>query len=653
MNATVLEQQTVLEHQTETELPIGSKGPVTRFLHRRNAFFYALLCIAGYAPSYLHLPAGWCAAGLGLLMPGVGFIAAGGWWMLLFPVTLGLFWVSILAWFWAGIVIAPLTVWLGTAALTGAVTGAAIWPPALYVVPACALAIFAVFQYRGAKRRQRDRAAYAFRQTFFAESLAEVRQKAAVEPAPGERELDPDQIASVRYVLERALQPIDSFRGFTIIDQFQPAALRYQINHMGFALGLVQAHYTPNFHGYLKQAQKNLIEKYRVPKVWKYWVLESMWGHFNFTQHDPVIRDNIMLSGWFSMHVGQYMLNTGDKSYAEPGSLTFKLSDRKVYKHDLHTMVNAVVKNFEHNRFTLFPCEPNWVYPICNMYGLSGVAAHDAVFGTRKAAEIYPKWRDKLRAEFTDLKGSIVGLRSKWTGLEMPFYTGEAGFAFFANIFSRPFAQRLWAVGRKELGFCLAPDAEGKTRLTLPTELLPFLDKIDPGHYKPGVLFAYVAVIMCAREFGDDELAEAALRSMEQDCGRTMQNGVLSYRKGSCLANVWGVEARLMRTGDFRNSFVKGPPATALAGPILAGASYPEVLVAKAFSRGNDLELVLYNGAAPGLQNLGIERLKPGATYRISGAQVATVTADGQGRADLSVRLDGRTVVRIDPVELH
>jgi hypothetical protein len=235
----------------------------------------------------------------------------------------------------------------------------------------------------------------------------------------------------------------------------------------------------------------------------------------------------------------------------------------------------------------------------------------------------------------------------------MPFYTGEAGFAFFANIFSRPFAQRLWAVGRKELGFCLAPDAEGKTRLTLPTELLPFLDKIDPGHYKPGVLFAYVAVIMCAREFGDDELAEAALRSMEQDCGRTMQNGVLSYRKGSCLANVWGVEARLMRTGDFRNSFVKGPPATALAGPILAGASYPEVLVAKAFSRGNDLELVLYNGAAPGLQNLGIERLKPGATYRISGAQVATVTADGQGRADLSVRLDGRTVVRIDPVELH
>jgi hypothetical protein len=644
---------TMLEKEGENIVPIGSKGPVTAYLHRRNAVLYALLCVVAYTPGWLQLGAEWQAAGLGLLAPGVGFVAAGGWWVLLFPVTLGLFWLAVVAWFWCGMVVAPLSIWLGSAALAGAATGQAIWAPAVYVAPACAFAIFMVFQYRGLKRRQRDRAAHALRQTFFSESLAEVQQKVALEPVPGERELDPDQIAAVRYVLERALQPIDGFKGFTIIDQFQPAALRYQINHMGFALGLVQAHYTPNFHGYLLEAQRNLIEKYRVPRVWKYWVYESMWGHFNFTRHDPVVRDNIMLSGWYGMHVGQYTLNTGDRRYAEPGSLTFKLNDRKVYPHDLHTVEGAVVKNFEHNRFTLFPCEPNWVYPICNMYGLSCLAAHDAAFGTQHAAKIYPKWREKLRTEFTDLKGSIVGLRSKWTGLEMPFYTGEAGFAFFANIFSRPFAQRLWAVGRKELGFCLATDAEGKPRLSLPADLLPFLDKIDPGHYKPGVLFAYVAVIMCAREFGDDDLAEATLRSMEQDCGRTLENGVLSYRKGSCLANVWGVEARLMRTGDFRNSFVKGPPKPALAGPILVAASYPDMLVAKAFSRGQDLELVLYNGKAPGPQQLGIERLKAGAMYRVTGATVPTLTADAEGRATLSVQLDGRTAVRLDPVELH
>jgi hypothetical protein len=378
-----------------------------------------------------------------------------------------------------------------------------------------------------------------------------------------------------------------------------------------------------------------------------------MWGHFNFTQHDPVVRDNIMLSGWFAMHVGQYTLNTGDRRYGETGSLTFRLNDRKVYKHDVHTMAKAVSDNFAANPFTLFPCEPNWVYPICNMYGMSALAAHDAAFGSSYVRNTLPGWLTKLQTEFTDLKGSIIGLRSKWTGLEMPFYNGEAGFAFFANVFSRRLAQRLWAVGRKELGFCIAKDGQGNDRLSLPMDQLPFMDKIDPGHYKPGVLFAYVAVMMCAREFGDNALAEACLRSMDQDCGRTLENGVLSYRKGSCLANVWGVEGRLMRTGDFRNTFVKGPPASALAGPILASCKYPDVLVGKAFSHGDDLELVLYPGAASGPQQLGIERLKPGVTYAVSGASAGTIVASAQGSATLSVDLRNRTAVSLKPQSVH
>ncbi len=182
---------------------------------------------------------------------------------------------------------------------------------------------------------------------------------------------------------------------------------------------------------------------------------------------------------------------------------------------------------------------------------------------------------------------------------------------------------------------------------------LPFIDKIDPGHYKPGVLFAYVAVMMCAREFGDNELAEACLRSMDQDCGRTLEHGVLSYRKGSCLANVWGVEGRLMRTGDFRNTFVKGPPATALAGPLLAECKYPDVLVAKAFSRGEDLELVLYPGAAPGPQTLGIERLEPGHSYEVTGALQNAVLADARGTAQLTVNLRDRTAVLLKPKSAH
>ena len=46
------------------------------------------------------------------------------------------------------------------------------------------------------------------------------------------------------------------------------------------------------------------------------------------------------------------------------------------------------------------------------------------------------------------------------------------------------------------------------------------------------------------------------------------------------------VLGQLMQAGDFRRSFVEGPGAGALAGPVLEDASYPQVLVAQAISDG-------------------------------------------------------------------
>jgi hypothetical protein len=106
-----------------------------------------------------------------------------------------------------------------------------------------------------------------------------------------------------------------------------------------------------------------------------------------------------------------------------------------------------------------------------------------------------------------------------------------------------------------------------------------------------------------------------------------------------------------MRTGDFRKSFVVGPPQSVFEGPILADARYPDVLVAKAFSRGDDLELVLYPGAGAGTQKLGVERLKPGATYELQGGNGATFRADDLGRATLEIDLRGRTPVQITPTQ--
>jgi hypothetical protein len=81
----------------------------------------------------------------------------------------------------------------------------------------------------------------------------------------------------------------------------------------------------------------------------------------------------------------------------------------------------------------------------------------------------------------------------------------------------------------------------------------------------------------------------------------------------------------------------------------LNAVSYPAVLVAHAFSDGEDLSLVLYPGGAAGAQTLQFGRLRPGCIYNIRGAAVERVTAAYDGSAEVSAVLDGRTEVRIAP----
>ena len=119
---------------------------------------------------------------------------------------------------------------------------------------------------------------------------------------------------------------------------------------------------------------------------------------------------------------------------------------------------------------------------------------------------------------------------------------------------------------------------------------------------------------------------------------------------GTAIVHSPFIAARIMQTGDFRRSFVEGPPASALAGPLLEEAPYPGVLVSKARSEGEDLELVLYPGAATGTYPLGFSRLKPGTRY-VNRAESAApdLHADASGRAVADIRVDGRTVLHYFP----
>src|SRR5262245_2815453 len=301
-----------------TDFERAPKGPVTAARQRRSMICYAVMCVVGLLPALLNAGAAWQAAGLGLLLPGAGFVAVGGWSVLLFPVALALFVISVVGWFWAGMVIAPAIVWLGFAALAGAIAGPSVFTGAYFLVPLLVASGIVYAARRSALRRARGHQRADARRAFLPASVAEVETRVAVPPDAAAREISEDDLPSLRYLLDRALQPVAEFNGFDIIDQFQPAALRYQLNHMGFGLGIVQGAYLPSFSGYMHEAQRNLIDKYLLRRVWDYWVYESCWGHLNFTNFDPARRDNIMLTGWFGMHVGQYMLNSGDRRYAEP-----------------------------------------------------------------------------------------------------------------------------------------------------------------------------------------------------------------------------------------------------------------------------------------------------------------------------------------------
>jgi len=621
------------------------KRPVTMARQRRALTVYAVLFLTGLAPLLLQSQPWLQAAGLGLWMPGGGFLVDGGWYAALFPLTLILFLFSLVAWFWAGVVIAPPSVWGGSAVLAAVLARHAAGPVPHGVVALALVATVGFFYHRNAQRKVSDAQQRAARTQFLPKSIAEVRERSSSTPDASARELSTESLAAMRYLWDRALQPVEQFGGFDVVEQFQPSALRYQINHMGFVLGIAQGSYLPNFHGYHMDAQNNLIQKYLLRKVWGYWVYESCWGHLEFSNFDPAARDNIMLTGWFGMHVGQYMLNSGDRRYTKDGSLSFRLNDRTTYKHDFHTIINSVVENYEHyeSQFCLYPCEPNWIYPICNHYGMTSLAVHDRLFGTNYVGRFLPTWLEKLDTEFTDDKGSIIGLRSKHLGVEVPFPVGEAGYSHFENCFAPERAQRLWAIARKEIEPLLTTGRDGLPRLKFPGK------GFDVGNYSTGHVAAYAGVLAAAREFGDDDLAAAAQRGLDEDCSPDMTGGVRRYLTGSNLANTAAALGSIIRTGDYRRSFVEGPSERTLAGPLLAEARYPDVLVGRAYSDGDDLQLVLYPGNSEGRHTLGLSRLKPGQRYMVTGGEATEFVATGSGTATLDVMLRGRTAISVSP----
>lgn len=627
----------------ETLPELDSSGRRTRSLVRRTLCAYLLLCLAGALPWLLDLSPALQAIGWGLWFPGAGFITSGALALLLVPLTLVLFSVSLFLWFGSGNILAPLAIWTLSALLAGSLAQISTVITPLLVV-GCTVSIGAWLFRDTLVRKRKSLARRARRLKELPATIELLQNKAAEHPAPDYRELSVEDLGAVRYLLERGLAPVDKLEGLEVIEQFQPAALRYQIFDLQYSLALMQCHYTPNFHGYLSQAQRNLIEKVTLPAVCGYWKWESLWGHLS-TRFDPVQRDNIMLTGFYLISLGLYSSNTGDYRYYEPGSLTFRLNAKLSFRHDTHSIAQALVDNFNTSGYCLYPCEPNWIYTFCNLQGMTGLRVYDRVAETDHYSQLRERFEYNWRQEFTEADGSVVPIRSSLTGLSIPGLVGLSGDctgSVLAGAVLPDTAMRMWAQAFGE-SIQVRPDGTLDLRTV-------GADNIDPGNYRKGLGMTYTAVWLAAQEYGYPEIAAAAQQSLDEEYEPCLENGVFRYRKLSVLANAMAIRARLMRRDDWRSTILQGPTPAALKGPLLTGASYPEVLVARAVSNtGSDLELVLHPGTEPGEQTLIIERLSPNAAYRVDGTLNTDLRADAEGKLQLQVHLQGRTLIHLHP----
>ncbi|MET0988274.1 MAG: hypothetical protein ABW034_22975 [Steroidobacteraceae bacterium] len=622
-------------------------APVSKRRMRRSLVLYGVLFIVGLSPVLLDAAVPWQAFGLGLLFPGGGFLAVGGWAYVLFPIALVLMLVACALMLLTANAFAPLLIWLGSAALAGALVPSELAPLSVYIVPLLSLGFMG---WVIDKHRRLARAEYArrdVRNAYLPRAEQDVLARATPRPAIGSRELSAEDLAHLRFALDRGLQPIESFGGFHVIEQFQTSSLRYQINNLLWALQLAQCHYTPNFHGYLSQAQRNLIDKLTVPKVWKWWRWESLFGNFSLSAN-PIAKDNIMFGGFSSAHIALYTANTGDDRYLQPGSLPFRLNRFRTYQHNLQTILAAGKRNHETAVYgPLYPCEPNLTYSACNLQGNFAHLVADRIFSTQYRQTLIQQLKPMHVSEMMCRDGMVHAGRVVPFGIRIPVYTSsqvEALWGWMANAFFPDLSRRVWATLRQEY---VSFDERGE--ITIATKSY---DRMDMGNYQKSECGPYTQFLVLAREQGDDQVAEAILRKFERDFGRLERDGSISYTQVSTYNMGHMIFGRIGRTGDIRAMVLDGPPPAAMKGPLLAEVRYPDVLVAKAFSSGADLQLVLYPGAAASRQRLQIERLEAGREYRMeSGTDSKTFRADANGKAAIEIDLAGRTEVHIQPLQ--
>ncbi len=617
-------------------------GPVTCRRLARTAGVYGCLLALTVALGAVSANPAVQAFAVGLTAPGAGFLVWAGADSPTQMLAVGLsvasfatFLAAVVLWFATGNAILPVILWLGAA--LAAADGPAFglsgtpdsqWTEAVTTVPQVAVlalvlvsTVHVVLRLAGGRAPARSSNVYAAPQR-------------GAQP-PGKDELSTEDLELMRLIYDRALQPADAFDGFEWVDQFQTAAVRYQINFMAYALAIAQRVHLSAFDGYLRTAQDNLAAKLTDRRVWRYWAWENAWGNLSL-QADPIARDNIMLSGFLAAQV-TYHRAASARSRNDPApQFSFAHSPERQWTYAYPQLIDVLVRQYRTARFGLLACEPNWIYPLCNAITATALRGADAIHGTAHWQAIAPRFRECLEAEFTMADGRLVACRSSYTGFAIPPLGGAVMPAFaclFLNALFPDIAEHQWDLVRRTVSI------QGAHRAVWP---------IDIGNYRISRASGYAAIAAAAVEMGDSDIAG----QLQDRLDRTYPTQVAAHVAHRPNASLWAHAVELMarcgRAGAL-HSLVTEPAHDGAAAPFLQAAGYPDVLVARAVEVRGALTLVLYPAERAGLKPITIGGLVPGRRYRLLRHGAHTVTADRNGTAHLNVPMSGRTEIHIAP----
>jgi hypothetical protein len=578
------------------------------------------------------------ALALGLAFPGAGFLAwtvpAGSPSALALALCAGsavLFLMALVLWFATGNVLLPGIVWIGAAVaacglLAPRPASLATPPPLFAWIPAALLVGLVSTAGLAALVADRRRA-----------RLDATTQSAAppAEPQPPRSEIGIDDLRRLRLLLDRALQPVERFDGFEWIDQFQTAAVRYQVNFISYALSIAAHAYLPAFDGYVAAAQRNLLAKQRDHRMWRYWALENLWGNLR-AGRDPIARDNIMFSGFLAAQIAFARSGLGIADYDAPESLRLQPPRAAAFAYSLPEIIALLARRYHGARYGLLACEPNWIYPLCNLITASAIRAADAQYATHHWDGIADRFRHHLETDFMSADGRLMAFRSSLTGLGTAAAGGAAMQAIqclFLDAVFPDLAARQWSRVRAAL------TGPRQRRALWP---------IDVGNYRLARASSYAMAAAAAAEMGDAEIAQQLLDRLGAEHPTRLLGGVVHRERASLWSHAVELIARLAEPGTLRR-LVATPRERTVTTPRIASVAYPDVLVAEARADRQTLRAVLDAGTAPGMKALTVAGLLPTRAYVAESGAAQQFTADAGGEATLRIPVHGRTALRIAP----